>query len=344
MIAEFALTDVQAEAILNMRLRNLRRLEEMEIRAERDALTAERAGLAALLADEAAQWSADRRRDPRGPQGLRQGRPGRRPAHQLRRRARGRGGRLRGDDRARAGHRRLLGDGLDPGDEGPPRRPTPSSSSRTATARASSCTPRPPTGCCSSPRTGGCSRCACATLPGGRGMGEPVRLMIDLPNEAQLLGALRARPGRQAAGRLRGRRRLRAARGRGGGADPRRPAGPEPQGRACAPASAGRSTGDHVAVVGENRKLLVFPLAELPEMGRGKGVRLQRYKDGGLADAIDLRPRRRAQLEGPRRPHPHRRRRRARRVDRRPRRRRPHGAARLPAREPLRLNVRTRRN
>ncbi|MEO0683300.1 MAG: DNA gyrase C-terminal beta-propeller domain-containing protein, partial [Pseudomonadota bacterium] len=43
--------------------------------------------------------------------------------------------------------------------------------------------------------------------------------------------------------------------------------------------------GDHVAVVGENRKVLVFPLAELPEMSRGKGVRLQKYKDGGLSDA-----------------------------------------------------------
>ncbi len=43
--------------------------------------------------------------------------------------------------------------------------------------------------------------------------------------------------------------------------------------------------GDHVAVVGENRKLLVFPLDQLPEMRRGKGVRLQRYKDGGLSDA-----------------------------------------------------------
>ena len=67
MIAEFALTDVQAEAILNMRLRNLRKLEEMEIRAERDALTAERAGLAALLADETAQWAriADELREAR---------------------------------------------------------------------------------------------------------------------------------------------------------------------------------------------------------------------------------------------------------------------------------------
>ena len=47
-------------------------------------------------------------------------------------------------------------------------------------------------------------------------------------------------------------------------------------------------TGDHVAVVGDNRKLLVFPLDELPEMGRGKGVRLQRYKDGGLSDVTTL--------------------------------------------------------
>ena len=43
--------------------------------------------------------------------------------------------------------------------------------------------------------------------------------------------------------------------------------------------------GDSVAVVGENRKLLVFPLSQVPDMARGKGVRLQRYKDGGLADA-----------------------------------------------------------
>jgi topoisomerase-4 subunit A len=43
--------------------------------------------------------------------------------------------------------------------------------------------------------------------------------------------------------------------------------------------------GDHVASVGENRKLLVFPVSELPEMGRGKGVRLQKFKDGGLSDA-----------------------------------------------------------
>ena len=45
------------------------------------------------------------------------------------------------------------------------------------------------------------------------------------------------------------------------------------------------AAGDHVAVIGENRKILVFPLSQVPEMARGKGVRLQRYKDGGLSDA-----------------------------------------------------------
>jgi topoisomerase-4 subunit A len=48
----------------------------------------------------------------------------------------------------------------------------------------------------------------------------------------------------------------------------------------CTPAE-----GDHVAVLGENRKLIIFPLSELPEMSRGRGVTLQKYKDGGLADA-----------------------------------------------------------
>ncbi|MEM1317962.1 MAG: DNA gyrase C-terminal beta-propeller domain-containing protein, partial [Pseudomonadota bacterium] len=53
----------------------------------------------------------------------------------------------------------------------------------------------------------------------------------------------------------------------------------------CVPADTDGAHGDHVAVVGENRKLLIFPLDQVPEMGRGKGVRLQRYKDGGVKDA-----------------------------------------------------------
>jgi topoisomerase IV subunit A len=50
-----------------------------------------------------------------------------------------------------------------------------------------------------------------------------------------------------------------------------------------------RTTDDYVAAVGENRKLVVFPLNELPEMGRGQGVTIQKYKDGGLADVVTFR-------------------------------------------------------
>ena len=125
------------------------------------------------------------------------------------------------------------------------------------------------------------------TLPSGRGMGEPLRLMIDLPNEAQIVAFFIHRPGRK----------LLVASSAGDGfvvaeddviAQTRAGKvvlnlGDGVQAHSCIPV-----LGDHVAVVGENRKLLVFALTELPEMGRGKGVRLQKYKDGGLADVATL--------------------------------------------------------
>ena len=122
-----------------------------------------------------------------------------------------------------------------------------------------------------------------ATLPGGRGMGEPLRVMGGLPHEADIIDILIHKPGRK----------LLVASSAGDGfivpeddvlaqtrsgkqvlnvrADVRA--------KTCSPIQ-----GDHVAVVGENRKMLVFALSELPEMGRGKGVRLQKYKDGGMSD------------------------------------------------------------
>jgi topoisomerase-4 subunit A len=126
-----------------------------------------------------------------------------------------------------------------------------------------------------------------ASLPGGRGMGEPVRLMIDLPNEADIVALLPATPDL----------RLLVASTAGDGfvlpgsaALAQTRAGKQVlnvrQGvaaRVCRPVAPGH---DHVAAVGENRKVLVFPLDEVPEMARGKGVRLQRFKDGGLSDAI----------------------------------------------------------
>ncbi len=284
MIAEFRLSDVQAEAILNMRLRNLRQLEEMEIRAERDGLTAERAGLAALLASEAAQWAriADELRAVRkafgkdAPGGARRTTFGEAPdveevsyeamverepvtvvCSEM------------GWIRAMKGH-------LDPSadikfkDGDGPRFFLHAETTDRLLVFASN---------------GRMYTLACASLPGGRGMGEPVRLMIDLPNEAQMLALFVHLPGR---------RRLVASEAGDGFILPEDEAVAQTRGgrqilnlrdgvraRVCRPMA-----GDHVAVVGDNRKVLVFPAAELPEMGRGKGVRLQRYKDGGLADAI----------------------------------------------------------
>jgi topoisomerase-4 subunit A len=133
-----------------------------------------------------------------------------------------------------------------------------------------------------------------ANLPGGRGMGEPVRLMVDLPNEAEIIEILVYRAGQ----------RFLVASSDGDGFV-------VPVDEVMAQTRAGKQvlnvrdaakavicrviSGDHVAVVSKNRKLLVFPVSEVPEMGRGKGVRLQKYNqargkqgvlelDGGLSD------------------------------------------------------------
>jgi topoisomerase IV subunit A len=121
-------------------------------------------------------------------------------------------------------------------------------------------------------------------LPGGRGHGEPFRLMIDIEEAGDAVELLVHEPGRKLlvasttghgfivpedevlAQTRKGKQVLNVTTGA--------------EAALCAPAA-----GDSVAVIGDNRKLLLFPLEELPEMPRGKGVRLQRYKDGGLADA-----------------------------------------------------------
>ena len=120
-------------------------------------------------------------------------------------------------------------------------------------------------------------------LPGGRGHGEPIRLMIELGNDQELVALFVHKPGRKLL--------VASADGRGFVV---------PEGEVMAQTRAGKQVlnladgveavacafveGDTVAVIGENRKLLLFPLKELPEMTRGRGVILQRYKDGGLSD------------------------------------------------------------
>jgi topoisomerase-4 subunit A len=120
-------------------------------------------------------------------------------------------------------------------------------------------------------------------LPGGRGHGEPIRLMIELGNDQDIVALLVHKPGRKlviashdgrgfvvpeeevVAQTRAGKQVLNLAEG--------------VEAQACAPIE-----GDHVAVIGENRKMIIFPVAELPEMTRGRGVILQKYKDGGLSD------------------------------------------------------------
>ncbi|MDB5511420.1 MAG: topoisomerase subunit, partial [Enterovirga sp.] len=121
-------------------------------------------------------------------------------------------------------------------------------------------------------------------LPGGRGFGDPIRLMADLDDGTDVVTAFPFRPGAKLL--------LVASDGRGFVAAADDLVATTRKGRNVlgidAPARAiiaGEAAGDHVAIVGENRKLLVFPIGQMPEMSRGKGVRLQRYKDGGVSDA-----------------------------------------------------------
>jgi len=124
-------------------------------------------------------------------------------------------------------------------------------------------------------------------LPGGRGFGEPVRLMIDLDNDAEIVALHAARAG--------GKLLLGASDGRGFVAPMEEIIAETRKGKQVVNVRTGAKLkivhaiaeeADSVAVIGENRKLLVFRLTELPEMTRGQGVQLQRYRDGGLADMI----------------------------------------------------------
>ncbi|RLL62453.1 DNA topoisomerase IV subunit A [Paenirhodobacter hankyongi] len=278
------LTEAQAEAILNMRLRSLRRLEEMELRAERDGLLAERAGLEALLASEAAQWKQI---------GTELGEV---------RKAFGKGtavGRRRTDFdeagevvevpieamierepitvllskmgwiRAMKGHQPLDGEVKFKDGDGP------------AFALHAETTDR----IVLIGTNGRAWTLLGANLPGGRGMGEPVRLMVDLPNEVEIGHVILPKPGEKYL--------LVSSDGDGFIAPSEELIAQTRSGKQVLNMREGAKTavcrpvsGDAVACVGENRKMLVFALDELPEMARGKGVRLQKFKDGGLSDAI----------------------------------------------------------
>jgi len=283
MMARWSLSDMQAEAILNMRLRALRKLEEIEIRKEFDGLSAEKKQIETLLGSEAKQWQAirwevgnikkrfgldteiGRRRTDfadapeHDDQDIHHAMVEKEPITVV--------VSAKGWLRALKGHLADLslltfkeGDSLK------------LSFHAQTTDKILVFT------------TGGKFYTIGADrLPGGRGHGEPIRIIVDMENDQDIVTAFVHDPQRKlllvshdangfvvpesevVANTRKGRQVMNVK--------------TPDEAVSCLPV-----TGDHVAIVGENRKLLVFALSEIPEMTRGKGVRLQRYKDGGVLD------------------------------------------------------------
>ena len=283
MMKEFSLSDVQVEAILNMRLRSLRKLEEIELRTELDSLQLERADLDDLLASEKMQWE--------------------RIINELRE------------------TRKEFGKNSDSGNRRTELAEAPDFEEVPIEAMIEK---EPITVVCSSMgwlramkghvdlsqelkykdgdekrfvfhaettdkllMFGGNGRfytMSCSELPGGRGMGEPIRLIVDLPNDANMVDLFIHQPDRKLL--------LASSAGDGFVVEENDIVAQTRTGKQalnvkgditaliCKPVA-----GDYVATVGQNRKVLIFPIDELPVMSRGKGVRMQKYKDGGLNDA-----------------------------------------------------------
>ena len=283
MMKEFSLSDIQVEAILNMRLRSLRKLEEIELRTELDSLQLERADLDDLLASEKMQWE--------------------RIINELRE------------------TRKVFGKNSDSGNRRTELAEAPDFEEVPIEAMIEK---EPITVVCSSMgwlramkghvdlsqelkykdgdekrfvfhaettdkllMFGGNGRfytMSCSELPGGRGMGEPIRLIVDLPNDANMVDLFIHQPDRKLL--------LASSAGDGFVVEENDIVAQTRTGKQvlnvkgditaliCKPV-----VGDFVATVGQNRKVLIFPIDELPIMSRGKGVRMQKYKDGGLNDA-----------------------------------------------------------
>ena len=276
------LNEVQTEAILNMRLRSLRRLEEVELVKEKDTLMEERANLEDLLDDTVQQWNkiseeirltkkqfgkdhsgGERRTDFADSQDFEEvpieAMIEREPITVV--------CSVMGWIRAMNGHIDLDRELKFKDGDGPAiifhaqttdKLLALGSNGRFYTLMASN-------------------------LPGGRGMGEPLRLMVDIPDEAKIVNIMPYVPDQ----------RLLLASSAGDGFIVRHD-------EVIAQTKNGKQilnvkgnsiakvcrniNGDHIAIVGENRKVLIFSITELPEMVRGKGVRLQKYKEGGLSD------------------------------------------------------------
>ena len=282
LIGRFALNDIQVEAILNMRLRALHKLEEISIREELAGLEDEQADLTRLLDDEDRQWTCiayevDRLRETFGPEtvlGRRRTELGDAPGAEIvdfealvakepvtvvcseKGWIRTVGGHVTDT----SGHRYKEGD-------------------RERFVLHGTTTDR----LVLFGTDGRFYTIPVDRLPRGRGFGEPIRLSIDLGNDSEIVSLAVHDPARKLL--------VASTDGRGFLV---------PEQEVVAQTRAGKQVlnvagdveaavctdgaGDHVAVLGDSRKLLIFPAAELPEMTRGKGVILQKFRDGGLSD------------------------------------------------------------
>ncbi|MCB1652365.1 MAG: DNA topoisomerase IV subunit A [Alphaproteobacteria bacterium] len=282
----FGLTEIQVEAVLNLRLRRLHKLEEVEIRTEHESLTKERDELDKLIKSEARQWTRIKKQ-----------------INALKKQF--------GPDTALGARRTTIAGAPKP---------------ITVNLEEAMIEKEPITIICSRQgwvramkghglnakdfkykdgdreqfileaqttdkllvfgTNGRFYTLGCDKLPPGRGFGEPLRIMIDLPNDTDVTAMTLYKEGRKML--------VAATSGHGfivkaddvlaqtkSGKQVLNVSSPH-EAVLCAAVD---DKHDHLAVIGKNRKMLVFPLGELPEMARGKGVILQKYKDGGLSDA-----------------------------------------------------------
>ena len=282
--AAFKLTDMQTEYILDTRLRALRKLEEMELRKEHTELAKERTEVEELLGDETRQWRAitAQIRELKKTFGLQTPLGRRRTTFEdapatadidlteamIEREPITVVVSQKGWIRSLKGHVADVSSLPYKGDDALEAAFFAETTSKIL-AFASN---------------GKVFTLEAAKLPGGRGHGEPIRLLADIDEDASIVRVMPHTPGASLL--------LIGDDGRGFVVGEDDLIATTRKGRAAlnldAPARlkiVAVAAGDHIAIIGENRKLLVFPLEETPRMARGKGVRMQRYKDGGVADA-----------------------------------------------------------
>jgi len=283
LIKAFKLTEIQADAILNMRLRNLRKLEEFEIRTEDKNLRAELKGIKELLGSETAQWSkvgeqVRKVRDifgPKTPLGKRRTTFADAPEHDLAAIEEAFVEREpvtvvvsdKGWVRTLKGHVADLS-GL-----------TFKTDDQLGSAFFAETTSK----LLLFATNGRFYSLEVSKLPGGRGHGEPIRMFIDMEQDASIVSLFVNKGGRKFL--------VASHEGQGFVVNEDDCVGNTRKGKQVLNVEMPNEaralttvTGDTVAVIGNNRKLLLFPIDQVPEMARGRGVRLQKYKDGGLSD------------------------------------------------------------